>query len=133
MGFIKFQKVDITFNYRSTAKQVKLSVDDLFARSEDDIIKQWQSFNKEFREEFCNLLAQTHLDKKLISQKAEVVSKAYVACVLDYRSSVVRHAIFAMDVFTQVPRDVVNKERIYSEISRLKVSDGNSFVVLTRN
>ena len=96
-------------------------MDDLFAREEDEIIKQWQIFNKEFREEFCVLLAQTNADKKVISQKAEVVSKAYVACVMDYRSSVVRHAIFAMDVFTQVPRDVVNKERIFSEISRLKV------------
>jgi len=66
------------------------------------------------------VLLKNTIDKKLISHKAELVSKSYVACVLDYRSSVIRHAIFAMDVFTQVPNDIVNKERIHSEMSRIK-------------
>ncbi|XP_075263243.1 uncharacterized protein LOC142354748 [Convolutriloba macropyga] len=101
-------------------KRAKLSLEDLFLQPEDEIILQLQEFSKEFREEFCRILAQTNADKKIISHKAELVSKSYVACVLDYRSSVIRHAIFAMDVFTQVPRDIVNQERIHSEITRIK-------------
>ena len=103
-------------------KRAKLSLEDLFLQPEDEIILQLQEFSKEFREEFCRILAQTNADKKIISHKAELVSKSYVACVLDYRSSVIRHAIFAMDVFTQVPGDIVNQERIHSEITRIKVT-----------
>ena len=67
-------------NYRfrgttSTKKQTKLNLDDLFSHSEEEIIDQLQTFSKEFREEFCKILAQTNADKKIISHKASLFTQ----------------------------------------------------------